>query len=53
MANHSFETGDTVKYIADAYDGRKETKAVILRQLKETEYEGSDIGKMFKISENV
>ena len=50
MANNSFKTGDTVKYIADAYDGRKETKAVILRPLKSTEYEGSDIGKMYKIS---
>ncbi len=35
MANHSFKTGDTVKYNADAYNGRKETNAVILRQLKE------------------
>ena len=50
MANHSFKTGTTVKYNADAYDGRKETKAIILRPLKSTEYEGSDIGKMFKIS---
>ncbi len=42
MANNSFKTGDPVKYNADAYDGRKETKAVILRPLK--------IGKMYKIS---
>lgn len=54
MANIIFKTGDVVRYDSHGADSelndRTDSTAVVIRPLNDTEFDGSEVGNMYKVS---
>lgn len=54
MANYNFKSGDIVRYDSHGADSqlndRSNTKAVVVRPLNDTEFDGEEVGNMYKVS---